>query len=72
LIAPSAEISSLNVGVLLEEIERLKRLYFFALGGQIRQAASFNAATTGMVGTPDLSRLYEECKGKKESWLLLL
>ncbi len=60
VFAPSAEDKGLSVEALLEQLERLKRSLFFAVGAHLRQAHTFlNSATSGLP-LPDLTRLYEE------------
>ncbi len=59
----------LNVDRLLEDIERLRRSYFFSLGSQLRQASSLSSATSGNFGVPDLSKLYDEfCDLPEDQW----
>ena len=61
VFSPSAEDRGLSAESLLEQLERLKRSLFFAVGAQLRQAHTFlNSATSGLP-LPDLTRLYEEC-----------
>jgi 3-hydroxyacyl-CoA dehydrogenase len=60
VFAPSAEEKGLSAEAVLEQLERLKRSLFFAVGAQLRQAHTFlNSATSGLP-LPDLTRLYEE------------